>query len=152
MKLNRKTARARKTHSVVHLVQLRQKVHRPFFLPSSSTRRAFLVRVDGYGSIAASSTRFSAPPEKLAATLSVIYSTWVFNKICLPLAWKIARGAGGYLDIDIPLICGMFVRRWCTVDVPINHLARKVCDLEKPDGAITRHLVNFSDPFGWTAN
>lgn len=29
MKLNRKTARARKTHSVVHLVQLRQKVHRP---------------------------------------------------------------------------------------------------------------------------
>jgi len=37
MKLNRKTARARKTHSVVHLVQLRQKVHRPFFLPSSST-------------------------------------------------------------------------------------------------------------------
>lgn len=34
MKLNRKTARARKTHSVVHLVQFRQKVHRPFFLPS----------------------------------------------------------------------------------------------------------------------
>lgn len=33
MKLNRKTARARKTHSIVHLVQLRQKVHRPFFLP-----------------------------------------------------------------------------------------------------------------------
>lgn len=30
MKLNRKTARARKTHSIVHLVQLRQKVHRSF--------------------------------------------------------------------------------------------------------------------------
>jgi len=35
MKLNRKTARARKTHSIVHLVQLRQKVHR--FFPSRET-------------------------------------------------------------------------------------------------------------------
>lgn len=39
MKLNRKTARARKTHSVVHLVQLRQKVHRPVLSPLVVARR-----------------------------------------------------------------------------------------------------------------